>query len=246
MTWITKIALKKLWLTTLVAAIIAGASVWAMLTLNTELIPDIELPMTTVITFYPGAQPDEVVEKVTIPIEGTIEGISGFKHVSSTSSEGSSVVFFQFEFGTDMDKVNSIIAANLARLDLPAEVRSLPDIMPELGDNPKLWPINMDLLPVVTLSLNGDIPDEELMQTALTQVVPEFEEIDGVLSVSVEGGSGDKVLVNPNLDKMVDYNISIAQLATVLSMQSYGSQKSDWKVICRPDRPGLPGGSSFC
>lgn len=223
MTWITKIALKKRWVTILVAALVAGASVWAMLTLRMELIPDIEFPMTTVITVYPEAQPDEVVERVTIPIEGIATGINGFKHVSSTSSENSSVVFFQFEFGTDMETVNATIAANLARLDLPAEVRNLPDIMPELGENPSLWPINTDLMPVVTLSLSGDIPDEELKQTALTQIVSQLEEIDGVLSVSVEGGSGDKVLVNPDLNKMVDYNISVAQLATILGMQSYNS-----------------------
>ena len=223
MTWITKIALKKRWVTILVSAVVAGASVWAMLTLNMELIPNIELPMTTVVTIYPQAQPDEVVEKVTIPVEGTAAGISGFKHVSSTSSEGSSVVFFQFEFGIDMGKANDIIAARLAQLDLPVEVRSLPDIMPELGENPSLWPINIDLIPVVTLSLNGDIPDEELKQIVLTQVIPQLEDIDGVLSVSSEGGSGDKVLVNPDLDKMVDYNISTVQLATILGMQSYGS-----------------------
>ncbi len=223
MTWITKIALKKRWITVLVSALVAGASIWAMLTLNMELIPDIELPMTTVITVYPDAQPDEVVEQVTIPIEETAEGISGFKHVSSTSSESSSVVFFQFEFGTNMEKTNDIIATNLAQLDLPEEVRNLPDIMTGLEENPTLWPINMDLMPVVTLSLSGDIPDEELKQVTLTQIVPQLEELDGVLSVSYEGGSGDKVLVNPNLDKMVDYNISVAQLAGVLGMPQYNS-----------------------
>jgi HAE1 family hydrophobic/amphiphilic exporter-1 len=223
MTWITKAALKKRWVTILLSALVTGASVWAILTLRMELIPDIELPMTTVITIYPEAQPDEVMERVTVPIEGTVESISGFKHVLSTSSEGSSVVFFQFEFGTDMDNVNATIAANLARLDLPAEVRNLPDIMPELGENPSLWPINMEMMPVVTLSLNGDIPDEELEQITLNQIVPQLEEIDGVLSVSHEGGSGNKVLVNPDLDKMVEYNISTAQLAGALMMGSYNS-----------------------
>jgi HAE1 family hydrophobic/amphiphilic exporter-1 len=223
MTWLTRIALKKRWVTILLSALVTGASVWAMLTLKMELIPGIELPMTTVITFYPDAQPDEIVEKITIPIEGTADGISRFKHVSSTSSEGASVVFFQFEFGTDMDKVNATIAANLARLDLPEEVRNLPNIMPELEENPSLWPINMDLMPVVTLSLNGDIPDEELEQLTLNQIVPQLEEIDGVLSVSYEGGSGNKVLVNPDLDKMADYNISTAQLAGALMMGSYTS-----------------------
>ncbi|HEY40321.1 MAG TPA: efflux RND transporter permease subunit [Dehalococcoidia bacterium] len=223
MTWITRIALKKRWVTILLSALVAGTSVWAMLTLKMELIPDIELPMTTVITFYPDAPPDEIMEKVTIPIEETVKGISGFKHVASTSSEGSSVVFFQFEFGTDMDTVNAAIAANIAQLDLPPEVRNLPELTPELDENPILQPININLIPVVTLSLSGDIPDDELMQTALTEVVPQLAEIDGVINVSIEGGSGDKVLVNPSLDAMIEYNISTAQLAGALMMGSYDS-----------------------
>jgi HAE1 family hydrophobic/amphiphilic exporter-1 len=50
MSWITKIALKKRWLTILIAAIVAGVSIWATVTLKMELIPDIDLPMTTIIT----------------------------------------------------------------------------------------------------------------------------------------------------------------------------------------------------
>ena len=69
MTWITRLALKKRWATVLVAALVAGASVWATLDLKMELIPDIDLPMTTVITIYPQAQAEEVMAEVTVPVE---------------------------------------------------------------------------------------------------------------------------------------------------------------------------------
>ena len=122
MIWITQMALKKRWLTMLIAAIITGASIWALLTMKMELLPDIEFPMTTVITVYPQAQPDEIVERVTIPIEGLADKLNGISHVTSTSSTGVSVIFFEFEYGTSMDKANEELKGLLAGLDLPEEV----------------------------------------------------------------------------------------------------------------------------
>jgi HAE1 family hydrophobic/amphiphilic exporter-1 len=223
MIWLTKIALKKRWLTILVAALVAGASIWATLTLKMELIPDIEFPMTTVITVYPQAQPEEVMSEVTVPVEGAIAGISGLKHITSTSTEGSSFVFAQFEYGTDMDKVNDIIAQSLSELDLPSEVRSLPETMPELGDNPRLFPIDINMMPVAILSLSGDVPAEELQQIAVEQVMPRLEAIDGVYSVAVEGGAGDKILIDPAPEKMSQAGISLAQLIGALAVQQYDS-----------------------
>ena len=138
MSWLTKIALKRRWLTFLIVALVTGASLWATVTLKMELIPDIELPVTSVIAIYPQAKSDEVMSKVTVPIEGAISGIKGLDHLISTSSEGSSFVFALFEYGTDMDGVNSIISQNLSELDLPVEVRDLPASMPQVKNNPQL------------------------------------------------------------------------------------------------------------
>jgi len=254
MTWITRIALKKRWLTVLVAAMIAGASIWAMMTLKMELIPDIDMPMTTVFTVYPQAQPDEVMERVTVPIEETAIGIGGLKHTSSTSSEGSSFVFFQFEYGTDMDEVNRTLGERLAQIDLPAEVRNLPPAMPGLAENPRLFPIDMNQIPVVTLDLYGDVPAREMRQVAIDRIVPQLEGIDGVQSVSVAGGSEEKVLVNPRLEAMNGQGVSMGHLAAVLAMQEHQSVDSVRNAVLRPDglllrdvadvSVGLPPGSS--
>jgi len=75
MSWLTKIALKKRWLTFLIVALVTGASIWGTMTIKMELIPNIEFPVTTVITVYPQAKPDDVMNEVTIPIEDVIADI---------------------------------------------------------------------------------------------------------------------------------------------------------------------------
>ena len=223
MSWITKIALKKRWLTILVASLVAGASIWATLTLKMELIPDIEFPTTTVVTVYPQAQAEEVMEEVTIPIEAVIADISGLEHITSTSGEGSSLVFAQFEYGTDMDEVNNIISDRLDILELPPQVRGLPDMMPGLEENPQLFPLNINMLPVVILSFSGDAPPQELQQIALTELVPGLKAIEGVFDVSVASGTGEKILVSPDVEQIVQAGVSMGQLAGILAMQSYES-----------------------
>lgn len=224
MSWLTKIALKKRWLTFLIAALVTLASIWATFTIRQELIPDIELPMTSVFTIYPQASPEEVMNQVTVPIEDAISDIGGLKHVYSTSTEGSSFILVQFEYGTDMDEVNGIISERLSELALPPEIRNLPEAMSQLEENPQLFPIDIDeLVPLVSLSLGGDLPPAELQDIAMTEIVPRLETIDGVYHVGVEGGSREQVLVNPDPEKMGEYGVSVAQIAAVLATQEYNS-----------------------
>ena len=104
MTWLTKIALKKRWLTFLIVALITGASIWSTLTLQMELIPNIELPVTSVITVYPQAKPEVVMNDVTVHVESAISDIDGLDHIISTAAEGTTFTLAMFEYGTDMDR----------------------------------------------------------------------------------------------------------------------------------------------
>ena len=202
------------------------ASIWATLTLKMEMIPDIELPMTSVITLYPRATPEEIMNEVTVPIEGAISDIGGLRHTISTSAEGKSFVFAEFEYGTDMDKVNETIAENLSELDLPSEVRDLdPDVLEMAGleENPELFAIDISMMPVVFFSLSGDLPPHELQEMAITEVIPRLENIDGVNHVGIEGGSKDEVLVSLDPAKMNESGISMSQVAAILAAGEYGS-----------------------
>lgn len=234
MTWLTRIALKKRWLTLLVTVAVTGASVWAMLTLKMELFPDIELPITTVVTVYPQAQPEELVEQVTAPIEDAIAGMAGLRHITSTSLPGRSIIFLQFRYGTDMAGANAEIADRLGALTLPPEVRAAASSVPGLDENPSILPIDLNIMPVVILSLHGDVPTETLRQTAADTVVSRLQQVDGVFSVEVEGGTGEKVLVTPDPVSMAEHHVSVGQIAASLPAQQLGSLEAVRQAVVSP------------
>jgi HAE1 family hydrophobic/amphiphilic exporter-1 len=221
--WLTKIALKKRWLTFLILILLIVASIWATVNIKQELIPDIEFPITSVVAIYPQASPEEVMDQVTKPIEDAISDIGGLEEVLSTSTEGSSFLLVQFEFGTDMDEVNGVISQKLSELALPSEMRSLPDTMPQLEENPQLFPIDINMMPLVILSLGGDIPPGELQDIAVTEIIPRLETIEGVFHVGVEGGTQNNVLVTSYPEKMSELGISVAQVVASLGTKEYYS-----------------------
>jgi HAE1 family hydrophobic/amphiphilic exporter-1 len=216
---VTKLALRSRVVTILLALAVAGVSVWGFLGLKTELIPDISFPYTTIVTIYPQATPDTVVNEVTTPIEKAVwdewSG-KGLKHVTSTSSAGMSVVMAEFEYGTDMTAVGDSLNKSIGKLNLPQAVLDFPEMMGSDSRNPQIIPINMNIMPLMDLSLSGDLPPEQLKQIALTQIVPELSKIDGVLRVDIEGGDKDQVVISPDPDKMNQYGISMAQITGLI------------------------------
>jgi HAE1 family hydrophobic/amphiphilic exporter-1 len=223
MSWLTRISLYKRWVTFLIVALIAGGSIYATLHLKMEMIPDIEFPYTTVVTVYPQASPDEVVSEVSTPIENVIwerwEG-KGLKHVTSTSADSISVVFAEFEFGTNMDEVTDSLYQGISELDLPPEVLDYPQMDPSIKENPRVIPINLTtMMPLVTFSLSGDLPPDQLKEVADTQIVPALEDVKGVLSVETEGGDKEQVIIAPNPEKMNQYGISMSQIISLLASE---------------------------
>jgi HAE1 family hydrophobic/amphiphilic exporter-1 len=216
---VTKWALRSRVVTILLALIVAGVSVWGFLGLKTELIPDISFPYTTVVTVYPQATPDAVADEITSPIEKVVwdewSG-KGLKHVTSTSSAGMSVIMTEFEYGTDMTAVYDSINESISKLTLPQAVFDFPKMIGSDVKNPQIIPINMNIMPLINLSLSGDLPSEQLKQIAAAQIVPEFSKVEGVLRVDIEGGDKDQIVISPDPEKMNRYGISMAQIAGLI------------------------------
>lgn len=219
---LTRLALRNRLVTLAIVIMIAGASIWAVLGLKLELIPNIEFPFTTVITVYPQAPPDQVLSNVTKPIEKVIwdewEG-KGLKHLTSTSADSVSIIFGEFEYGTNMDEVTRTIQQGISQLNLPPEVLAFPQINPEIGENPRIIPINMSIMPLVVLSLSGDLPPDQIKQLADTQIVPALQRVEGVLNVETEGGDKEQVIIAPDPAKMNEFGISMFQIVGLLAPQ---------------------------
>jgi HAE1 family hydrophobic/amphiphilic exporter-1 len=200
------------------ALLIAAASVWAFMGIKTELIPDISLPYTTIVTVYPQATPDAVASDVSAPVEKAVMDAwsgKGLKHVTSTSVSNLSVVMAEFEFGTDMNKVSDSLTAALGKLNLP---QAVVDYAAQSGGtaNPQIIPINMNIMPLISLGVSGNLPADQLKKIVDEQVVPALSQINGVLRVDAEGGDRDQVVILPDATKMNQHAISMAQIAGLL------------------------------
>ena len=235
---LSKLAVNNRILTIIMTVVVAGVSIWALTGLKKELIPDIDFPYATVVTVYPDATPEMVVEKVTTPIEEVIWsqwGNGNLKHISSTSSEGISVIFAEFEFGANMEQISNTLKNEISLLSLPREVTSLPDMSPSISSNPQVIPINLDMMPLTMLSISGSYTAVELRQIAEEYIVPVLSELSGVLAIEVDGGAGNQVVITPIASQMVEHGVSISQILALLP-QAVGSQED---IVSTPLAGGI-------
>ncbi len=118
---LSRVALSKRSVTLLFAAALffAGASAWG--SLKQELLPDIDFPVITVVTPYPGAGSSDVTEQITKPIENAISGVPRLEVMQSTSSNSISLVVTQFSFGTNVKETTAAITDAIAKANLPAQ-----------------------------------------------------------------------------------------------------------------------------
>ena len=100
---ITRTVLKRPVTTLMVVLSLLVFGLTSVFSSRLELIPEINMPMLIVFTVYPGASPDDVMELVSKPIEDGIGTLSGLENSQSISSENSSVVLLQYEYGIDID-----------------------------------------------------------------------------------------------------------------------------------------------
>ena len=220
---LTRLSLINRWVTIVLAVALMGLSVWATLQIKREMIPDIELPMTTIVTIYPGASPQTVMDQATAPVEQAILDMDGLQGTSSTSVQNMSFVIAEFEYGTNMDNVNKSIERRLRDADLPDAVRNYH---PEgQSSNPVVYPLDISMIPIVMYSISSEgMTPNELYAIVSEKVVPALSE-DGQddYYVSVEGGQ-EKVVVTPDAAKMNANGIPMAQLLLALNGKQYLSE----------------------
>ncbi|GIP40064.1 swarming motility protein SwrC [Paenibacillus sp. J31TS4] len=161
----------------LMTVIVTVSGLYAGMTMKQETIPDIEVPILTVSTVYPGAAPEEVLEKVTKPLEQRFKNVGGVDSVNSTSMENVSSITMQYDYGQNMDKAETELTQAMKGFALP-----------EGAQEPKISRISLNAFPVVSLSVSGEgKPLEEITKLVETDIKPALEAIEGVGTVSVSG-----------------------------------------------------------
>ncbi|MXY20055.1 MAG: efflux RND transporter permease subunit [Dehalococcoidia bacterium] len=209
MDWITKTALNRRTVTVLAIVLVLAAGVFTYRTLPVELFPEIEFPLVTVTTFYPSANPESVARDVTAPIENVMSGLDGLEGVQSFSSENRSIILANFEFGTDMEKVEGNLNSSINGISFPDGV-----VEPIVGR------INPDSFPVLQLSVTGERELVELQDILDSRIMPEISGVEGVFRVEVTGEVQQQAQIVVDPVRMSEKGVSLFQVSQALSENS--------------------------
>lgn len=145
----------------------------------TDLLPTIDLPYVIVMTTYPGASPEKVEQTVTRPLEAALGTSGGLDNISSISNENASIIILEFVQSTNMDS---------AMIELTGMIDMVEAYFPEMVGTPTVLKISPDMLPIVVASVDREgMAVDELSSFTTETVIPSFERIDGVASISANG-----------------------------------------------------------
>ncbi|MFZ5968984.1 MAG: efflux RND transporter permease subunit [Bacillota bacterium] len=176
-----------------------------------DLLPQIEVPVAIVSTSYSGVGSQEIEELITRPIEGAVATVGEIKNVSSISSEGSSLVIAEFNFGTDME---------FASLEMREKVDMVKGALPEDASDPMVIKIDPNAQPIIQLAITNGEDLAKLQTIAEDTIQPRLERLSGVASVNVTGGYVNQVEIVVNQERLKGYGLTIDQLAQMLRAEN--------------------------
>lgn len=175
-----------------------------------DLYPDIEVPVALIQTSYPNVSPEEIETLVTAPIEESVGTIANIDSIQSFTSEGTSIVVVLFNFGVDMD---------FAALEMREKVDLIQDYLPDGASDPMVMKIDINATAIVQATLTGsDVAT--LYEYADSSIKPALERIEGVASVSIDGGYERYVSVKLDTAKVNNYGLGIDQIAGTLAAEN--------------------------
>lgn len=197
----------------LITALVMIAGVVALMRMEVDIFPDLNAPTVVVMTEAPGLAPEEVEKVVTYPVETAVNGSTGVRRVRSASNTGFSVVWVEFDWGTDIYTARQIVAE---RLDAAAEN------LPENVSKPVMGPQSSILGEMMIIGLTADSTSMlELRRLAEKNIRPRLLALGGVSNVSVIGGDAPEYQIKLNPELMRLHNVSLDEvLAAVEGMNS--------------------------
>ena len=203
----------------MLAILLAGLVAYRQLPVSA--LPQVDYPTIQVLTFYPGASPDVMASSVTAPLERQFGQVPGLTQMTSTSSEGCSVITLRFNLSLNID---------VATQQVQAAINSASAFLPRDLPNPPVYTkTNPADAPILTLSLTSDtLPLTKVQDLADTRLAQKISQLSGVGLVSISGGQKPAIRIQANPAALSSLGLNLENLRTSLVQSSVNQAKGSF------------------
>ncbi len=178
--------------------------IWTACKMEVDVFPDLNAPTVVVMTEAQGMASEEVERLVTFPIETAVNGATDVRRVRSSSTTGFSVVWVEFDWGTDIYRDRQIVSEKLA---------TIGDALPQGVGQPTLGPQSSILGEVMFIGLTADSTSMGDLRTLADWTVrPQLLATGGVAQVTVMGGDIMEYQIRIHPERMRYYGVTLTQV----------------------------------
>ncbi|MDR2028791.1 MAG: efflux RND transporter permease subunit, partial [Treponema sp.] len=186
----------------LVFGVIAGLS------LNRNLIANMDLPTLVIITTWAGVGPEDIEEEITNPLEDVLGTLEGLKEMDSVSRNSVSLITLSLNYDEDTSERIPDIREKINRA-----MDQLPD---DLEGPPVIFEYSTSQLPVMTILVEGEGSRSELSTLCRDEIIPRLSRISGVAMVDLNGDSREVVEISADPDRLQGLGLSVLDIARII------------------------------
>ena len=187
-----------------------------------SLLPEVDVPVVSVSTAYPGASPTEVVEQISEPLESAFTSLEGLDSISSTSSEGFSLVIINFTSGTDPDQ---------AATDVNQQVSAIVNTLPDDAETPSVDTFDPNEQPILDVAVAAEGEAISAVQTYVEDEVElALQRTEGVADVSIVSPVTQQIEVLLDPAALSGFNLSPQAVAGAIRSSAVTVPAGDLRV----------------
>ena len=197
---LAEISIKRPVFATMMIGALLVLGIFSYTELSVDLFPEIDFPIATVVTVYPGASAETMESEVTKKIEDAVNEVSGIRHITSRSLEGYSLVIIEFELERKAIEATQDVREKIAgiRADLPRDI-----------EEPVVSQFDPMSIPILSIAISGERNAKEITELVKNVIKKRLESIPGVGNVALVGGQEREISIALDPEKMESFGVTV-------------------------------------
>jgi CzcA family heavy metal efflux pump len=218
--WLTRLALKYPISTFMAALAVLILGIVSFYQLPIDMLPNIQIPRVSVVTYNDGANPIDMEQTATVPLERAVSSTNDVNYVESTTREGVSRVSVNFNWNANTD---------VGLIDVIQKINRILNFLPTKATTPLVLRFDITNIPVCVIALSGDLSQRDMYDLAYNVIEPQLEHLPGVAFAQVSGGQIREIQIRVDRNRIEAMNLTLDQVNAAVSSSNLIVSSGDLK-----------------